>query len=138
MFRGIIGKTLLALGAAVLLQQPAWAQESAGTAGCATAACNSCKTCQTHHCPPCFRWCQEGAPRLKFQHGCPKPICNPCEMQNWGYYQTCWTPWPFPPDYSHCRMPVPAAEGTPMMPPAAVMVQPGNGAQAPAARKGGL
>jgi hypothetical protein len=33
---------------------------------------------------------------------CPKPICNPCNLEHFGYYPTCWQPWPFPPDYSHC------------------------------------
>jgi hypothetical protein len=33
---------------------------------------------------------------------CPKPICEPCNLEHFGYYPTCWQPWPFPPDYRHC------------------------------------
>lgn len=80
----------------------------------AQAPCGDCFHCSKHDCPPPLRHCLEGPPRIKFHRGCPKPICNPCHAPNWGYYQTCWTPWPFPPDWSHC----------PVQPPAAV-VQPG-------------
>ncbi len=131
MFRGIIGKMVFALGGIAFLQQGGLAQEACGPNGCST-----CRTCQTHHCPPSFHWCQEVAPRIRFQHGCPKPICNPCDLPNWGYYQTCWTPWPFPPDYSHCHPLTPAAHGgaAPTMPPAGNGA--GNGTQLPPIRKG--
>jgi hypothetical protein len=33
---------------------------------------------------------------------CPKPICDPCNLEHFGYYPTCWQPWPYPPDYRHC------------------------------------
>jgi hypothetical protein len=33
---------------------------------------------------------------------CPKPICDPCNLEHFGYYPTCWQRWPFPPDYRHC------------------------------------
>jgi hypothetical protein len=86
------------------------------TTGCATCATGCC---QMFHCPPALKWCMEGKPRICFQHGCPKPICNPCEAPNWGYYQKCWTPWPWPPDWSHCPVPPPAAQVFPGMIPAA-------------------
>ena len=76
--------------------------------------CGDCFSCPKFHCPPALRHCLEGAPRIHFRRGCPKPICNPCTAPNWGYYQTCWTPWPWPQDWNHC----------PVQPPAAV-VQPG-------------
>src|SRR5207249_9866232 len=138
MLRGILGKTMADLGGLLLLQTAALAQEAIATPGCGSSVGTGCKSCQTHHCPPFLRWCQEGAPRLKFQHGCPKPICNPCELPNWGYYQTCWTPWPWPADYSHCIMPAPAAHLPPAagMPPAAAMVRPGIGDPLPTTRKG--
>ncbi len=68
-----------------------------------------CYHCQKFHCPPKFRHCMEGKPRIKFECGCPRPICNPCNHPNWGYYETCWTPWPWPRDYSHCPVNPPAA-----------------------------
>lgn len=136
MLRGIIGKMLLALGGAVLLHQTALAQEGAPAAGCANGACNACNTCPSNRNLPLLRWGQDGTSFLKIHQGCPKPICSPCDMQNWGYYQTCWTPWPFPPDYSHCRMPC-AAESVQPMPPAAAATPPARGTPMPVARKSG-
>ena len=57
--------------------------------------CQDCYHCQRTHCPPCYKHCQEGAPRIKFQCGCPQPICNPCNSPNWGYFQTCWMQYPW-------------------------------------------
>ncbi len=65
--------------------------------------------CQRHHCPPHLKHCTEGPPRICYKHGCPRPICNPCLNPNWGYFETCWNPWPWPPDFSHCRAVPPAA-----------------------------
>lgn len=53
-------------------------------------------------CPPKFVHCAEGPPRIKFKQGCPKPVCDPCRLQGWGYYQNCWHPWPWPPNFSRC------------------------------------
>jgi hypothetical protein len=61
------------------------------------------------HCPPAFKYIFEGAPHIHWHRGCPHPICNPCDLPNWGYYETCWTPFPFPPNWSHCPTPPPAA-----------------------------
>lgn len=81
----------------------AWAQEACSSGFCGSAgACGF--HCQSHHCPY-MRHCQEGAPIIKIHCGCPKPICNPCNAPNFGYFQTCWSPWPFPPDLSHCPTP---------------------------------
>lgn len=83
--------------------------------GCASGTCGttviggSCHSCQRFHCPPHYKHCQEGAPRICFQRGCPRPICDPCTQPNWGYYQTCWTPWPWPPNWSHCPVQPPAS-----------------------------
>ncbi len=60
-------------------------------------------------CPPILKHCMERPPRICFWPSCPKPICSPCEAPHWGYYPTCWRPWPFPPDWSHCPVPPPAA-----------------------------
>jgi hypothetical protein len=46
---------------------------------------------------------------MRFHKGCPRPICDPCHLEHYGYYQTCWAPWPFPPDWSHCPVPPPGA-----------------------------
>jgi len=80
-----------------------------------------CYSCQRFHCPPGLKHCQEGPPHIHIHRGCPKPICNPCQNPNWGYFEPCWNPWPWPPDYSHCRVPPPAASvildpGVPAMP----------------------
>ncbi len=75
----------------------------------AAAKAQDCFHCQRTHCPPHLKHCQEGPPHICFQKGCPRPICNPCLNPNWGYYETCWNPWPWPPDFSHCRAIPPAA-----------------------------
>jgi len=83
---------------------------AAGSAG-AQQPCGDCYSCQKHHCPK-FKYCAEGPVRICFERGCGAPICCPCNQPNWGYYQTCWTPWPWPPDWSHC----------PVQPPASVVI----------------
>jgi hypothetical protein len=61
------------------------------------------------HCPPAFKYIFEGAPNIHWHRGCPHPICNPCDLPNWGYHETCWSPFPFAPNWAHCPMPPPAA-----------------------------
>ena len=80
-------------------------------APCAQGNCyaQECFTCQHTHCPPALKHCMEGPPHICFKCGCPRPICNPCMNPNWGYFETCWNPWPWPPDFSHCRAVPPAA-----------------------------
>jgi hypothetical protein len=114
-----VGKRLRSLGisAFVLLAVPAfsWAQQPGQ--GCASGACfgtpntGSCGTqfCQSHHCPPPYQHCVEGPPCIHWKCGCPRPVCNPCDLPHWGYYDKCWTPWPFPPNWTHCPTPPPAA-----------------------------
>ena len=60
-------------------------------------------------CPPPLKWCSEQAPRLKFGCACPRPVCDPCDLQHYGYYATCWQPWPYQPDWSHCQTTPPGA-----------------------------
>ena len=86
----------------------------------AQVACESCapsvpcaKSCQRFHCPPPLHHCMEGPPRIRYHRGCPRPICPPCSMPNFGYYQPCWRPWPHPPNWSHCPYPTPAANVLP-------------------------
>src|SRR5437588_8561919 len=57
-------------------------------------------------CPPPYVHCQEGPPRLKFKCACPRPVCSPCDLRHYGYYPTCWSPYPWPLDYSCCPPPV--------------------------------
>ena len=79
--------------------------------------CPSCKMfCCPHH-----KHCTEGGPRICFWCGCGRPIANPCTSPNWGYYQTCWSPWPWGPDWSHC----------PVQPPASVVWPPGPPGEGP-------
>jgi hypothetical protein len=100
-------------------------------ATCATGCDTGCGTkCNRFHCPPPYVHRAEGPPHIKFKQGCPKPVCPPCELPHWGYYQTCWRTWPFPPDWSHCEVPPPGVlancpEGTRFVP-AAPAAAPAN------------
>ena len=108
MSRGRSSRLLALLGLAAL----AWAAQGSTVQaqGCATCA-QGCASgfCQTLHCPPWFHHCQERPPVICIRCGCPRPVCNPCALPNFGYFQTCWSPWPLPPDWSHCKVPPPAA-----------------------------
>ena len=73
-----------------------------GDTGCPTG-------CQRWHCPAPYVHCQERPPRICIKKACPRPVCLPCQAPNWGYYQPCWRPWPWPADLSHCPYPTPAA-----------------------------
>src|SRR2546429_206614 len=132
------GKLLRSLGIAVFLGCAMPAVSFAQQFGTPTAAsCLSCAPfCQSHHCPPAFQYCYEGPPRIHFQRGCPRPVCNPCDLPHFGYFDTCWSPWPFPANWTHCPTPPPAAFVTlnnPVMLPApsaprmpSVIPQPGS------------
>ncbi len=110
MSTGLVGKLLRCLGiaAGVWLAVPgvSWGQVRA-VFGTGAMDCGSC--CQSHHCPPHFKICQEGPPRLCWQHGCAHPVANPCDLPHWGFFETCWSPYPWPTDWSHCPTPPPAA-----------------------------
>ena len=67
------------------------------TGDCGRGGCHCPKTCFTLEKPPCIKW----------HCVCPKPVCNPCELEHYGYYPTCWRPWAYPPDYSYCPVPPP-------------------------------
>ena len=81
----------------------------AGLAFAAGARGQDCDECKEKPCPPKFLYIFEGPPRIKFKHGCPRPICNPCDLPHYGYFATCWHPWPWPPDFSHCPVPPPGS-----------------------------
>lgn len=86
---------------------------AAGMAGLALLACIPAALagpfygCCKEKCPPKFVHCMEGRPKLKFKCGCPKPVCDPCNLEHYGYYRTCWQPWPWGPNWSHCCVPPP-------------------------------
>src|SRR5437773_60836 len=76
----------------------------------APATGGGCSTCATPtstgncggpkvDCPPPYCHVYEGPPCLKWKRGCPRPVCDPCELPHFGYFQTCWSPWPYPPDW---------------------------------------
>jgi hypothetical protein len=64
-----------------------------------------CFGCCCEKCQPKYQHCSEGPPRIKFHMGCAKPVCDPCHLEHWGYYQNCWHPYPWLPDWSHCTVP---------------------------------
>ena len=97
-------KTLTCLGISALiwlaLPAPGWAQAFGIPCGV---------DCGPRHCPPHYHVFVERPPRLWWRHSCPHPICNPCDLPHFGYFETCWNPWPFPPNWSHCSAPPPAS-----------------------------
>jgi hypothetical protein len=74
-----------------------------GTAPASLAGGECCSPCW--HCPPPYIHCQLGPPRIKFKCVCPLPVCGPCDLKHFGYYPTCWAPYPYPQDYSCCPPP---------------------------------
>ena len=96
---------------------------------CATGSCpvqvGNCAACQKKCCPPKFIVCTPKPPKICFKCACPKPICDPCNLDptgNYGYVPVCWRPWMAPPNYSHCPVPSPTQlmEGGPVVAPALV------------------
>jgi hypothetical protein len=101
-----------------LLGAPSLYAQCGGGGGCVS--CGAAPAAAPCHekCPPWVIHYYEGPPRLKFKKACPRPVCDPCYLPHYGYYQTCWAPWPFPPDWSHCSVPPPgAALPPPALPP---------------------
>jgi hypothetical protein len=81
--------------------------------GCATCAASTPSASSGHpghkvDCPPPYYHVYEGPPCMKFKKGCPRPVCDPCELPHFGYFQTCWSPWPYPRDFRHCPYPHPS------------------------------
>lgn len=72
-------------------------------------SCNCRERCQWHHCPPHIHHCTEKPPCVWFCCQCPRPSVCPFDNPNFGYFQPCWIPWPWPPDWSHCPVPPPAS-----------------------------
>jgi hypothetical protein len=92
------------------------------TGACATGGCATCDGVQSHCCPK-YTFFIEKAPKICFKMICPKPICDPCEVEGYGYYSTCWRPFATPPNYEHCPVPPPGALASP--PPPLIVNMPG-------------
>jgi hypothetical protein len=77
------------------------------TGNCASGSCATGNCCSGSTCCPKYTFCIEKAPKICFKSVCPKPICDQCKIEGYGYYPTCWRPWSYPPDYRHCPVPPP-------------------------------
>lgn len=66
-------------------------------------------------CPP-FIAPTPKPPRTMYKWVCPPLISNSAQMEHYGYYSSCWRPWPEPADLSHCPCP-PGAVLPPPPPP---------------------
>ena len=93
------------------MAEPAGGAGGCPTGGCATGDCGACGcptgNCQSEWCCPKYCFTIEKPPRIVFKTICPKPVCNPCDIEGYGYYPTCWRPWAYPPNYNHCPVPPP-------------------------------
>jgi hypothetical protein len=74
--------------------------------------------CCCEKCPPPFIHCQPRPPCLKYKWTCPKPVCEPCDLVSWGYYQNCWRPWLWPPNCAPCYPPPAPVAAAPSATPA--------------------
>ena len=90
-----------------------FAQATLGTPCCAP---QPCTTCNVWCCPPAYKYCVEGPPNICLICGCPKPVCCPCDLPNWGYFATCWRPSPWGANTSHCYGVSPIAQLAPTVP----------------------
>jgi hypothetical protein len=99
-------RRLAAVGGALTLLL-ALAPASFGQESCGDNCCNWL------HCPPFYKYCAEGPPRICVKCACPKPVCCPSGAPNWGYYPTQWRPFPWPQDCSYGYGNPPAAQMVP-------------------------
>ncbi len=101
----------LALALAISGDLAIKADETCGSCSSGSCSTGGCSTghCQIFHCPH-TKFCLEGPPCICVVQGCAKPVINPCTQPFWGYHQTCWSPWPGGPDWSHCPVPPPGAQ----------------------------
>ncbi len=56
-----------------------------------------------------YVFCTPQPPNLAFPTVCGKGVCDPCTWDHFGYHNTCWAPWGFPPSLGHCPTPQLAA-----------------------------
>ena len=60
-----------------------------GAGGC----CSQNGCCPGGPCPAPLVHCTPKPPKIKFKCVCGKPICDPCDLEGYGYNPTCWRPW---------------------------------------------
>ena len=93
------------------------------SSGCDSGGCGSQNGCCVKGCcPPALVHCTPKPPKLKFKSVCPKPVCDPCELEGYGFYPTCWRPW-IPPLYCP-NVPAPVAHLCPAVPQSGFIVAP--------------
>jgi hypothetical protein len=108
--------------------------------GCATGTCATGNCGSWFSCCPKYHFTIEKPPKICFKTVCSKPLCDPCDIEGNGYYPTCWRPWAYPPNYSHCPVPPPgvlASLPPPLMAAPSVMpeAEPGPSDPLPAPRR---
>ena len=107
------GNSKLTLAGAALAMLLTTAQTSVAqcTLGQPCGSNQCCQTdCNVWNCPPAYKHCQEGPPSIHILAGCPKPVCCPFDAPNWGYFQTCWRPYPWGQSWAHCQGVPPASQ----------------------------
>jgi hypothetical protein len=125
------------------LTAAAWSGTARADGSCATGACATGNCAAGGYgscCCPKFTFTIEKAPKICFKCVCSKPICDPCNIEGNGYYPTCWRPWVYPPNYSHCPVPPPgvlASQPPPLVAAPGVLIGPdaGQDDSLPAPRK---
>jgi hypothetical protein len=75
--------------------------------GCATGTCATGNCGSWFSCCPKYHFTIEKPPKICFKKVCSKPLCDLCDIEGNGYFPTCWRPWAYPPNYSHCPVPPP-------------------------------
>ena len=101
--------------------------EACPAGGCATGTCATGDCGSWFCCCPKYHFTIEKPPKICFKCVCSKPICEPCNIEGNGYYPTCWRPWAYPPNYSHCPVPPPgvlASQPPPLVEEAGVVPAP--------------
>jgi hypothetical protein len=118
---GVSALVLAFCTAAAAAQEPA---AEGPACGCASAACatGNCGWWGKCFCPKTV-FTIEKPPHIKFCRVCPKPVCDRCELDGYGYYPTCWRPFAYPPNYAYCPAPPPGVLAGP--PPPLIAGEPG-------------
>ena len=105
-------RTLAAAILALLSLTPAGLAQQCGQS---CQSCQPCQSCNLWDCPPWYKHCAEGGPKICVKCACPKDVCCPSDAPNWGYFPRCWRPWPWAPSWSHCYGVPPASQLVPPM-----------------------
>lgn len=62
-------------------------------------------------------------PKIRFLWICPPVTCDPSELEHYGVYPSCWRPFPYPADHSHCPCPQGCVLPPSMLAPGSVLPQ---------------